>query len=455
MGTARAGTRAFEYLAAATDNSWTAAPGKNSFTTALIWALKDVVRTGSPGTTTDLITKIKTALNFPTSQKPVLMSRRNHKNRIILQPLVPIDTNLTMIIPQHLAELFDEVDPVRYLLLDLRIRPHFAHSRIRGALNLCVPSTLLKRPSFNVQKLSEVFTTDDEREKFAQWQRVNLIIVYDEQSARLENIPASGNIVNKFIAEGWQGTSYVIQGGFLETMKGFPELIDNRRTSEKEGFDESRLPEDDPDVPKPMDLKQEVLTLRFVFDNRPQLADIEGLGKELHAVVTKLNLPMSQIRWDGLTAMPHDRAYEAAKRRFMELDDDFEMPSQAKKTHRMDWSLVDIQPSARNSRIHNLVILAVDTFLKLVRKRHNKTRVDDLVISAADAFLKPVRRRRYKAARSGTRPMCVESYVGLAEKWISGALATSKILLFVLLLLRSIIVMLGSLFSSGRSTIWF
>lgn len=52
------------------------------------------------------------------------------------------------------------------LLLDLRVSTQYAKARIAGALSLCIPTTLLKRASFNVQKLAETFKDEESREKF-------------------------------------------------------------------------------------------------------------------------------------------------------------------------------------------------------------------------------------------------------------------------------------------------
>lgn len=66
--------RAFEYLGACGANKYTHPPGKNSFTTALTWALKDL-SSAPPFTTAGLVSKIKEYEGFPEGQKPVLFPR--------------------------------------------------------------------------------------------------------------------------------------------------------------------------------------------------------------------------------------------------------------------------------------------------------------------------------------------------------------------------------------------
>lgn len=81
--------RKFEYLAA-TKLDLTRAPGDDSFTSALIYALETLVEDGR-FTTVDLLKKINDAPKFPKDQDPVL-SNRNRNNtasagRIMLHPL--------------------------------------------------------------------------------------------------------------------------------------------------------------------------------------------------------------------------------------------------------------------------------------------------------------------------------------------------------------------------------
>lgn len=92
-------SRSFEYLAAST-TSKTRSPGDGSFTTALIWALKDLAGNGDPPkspshsnapkfTTTKLAARICEAPDFPNDQKPSLTSRDiDSYRRIVLAPLL-------------------------------------------------------------------------------------------------------------------------------------------------------------------------------------------------------------------------------------------------------------------------------------------------------------------------------------------------------------------------------
>lgn len=84
--------RLFEYLAATKAMGLTRVPGRDSFTSALIFALESLVTKQPEGrfTTIDLVNEIKEhAPYFPNDQEPVLSDRQDYScaGRIMLQPL--------------------------------------------------------------------------------------------------------------------------------------------------------------------------------------------------------------------------------------------------------------------------------------------------------------------------------------------------------------------------------
>jgi protein tyrosine phosphatase len=133
--------------------------------------------------------------------------------------------NPTMITPQQLSVLMETL-PTEILLLDLRVFPHFASSRIRGALNLCIPTTLLKRPSFGVQKLADTFAMEADRVEFARWRQCRHIVLYDANSVQLKDAATPVNVLKKFSTEGWKGQGIIIRGGFSAVSRAVPDLID-------------------------------------------------------------------------------------------------------------------------------------------------------------------------------------------------------------------------------------
>ena len=136
--------------------------------------------------------------------------------------------------PEGLMDLFMNRSIEEILLLDIRVFPQYSQSRIKGAMNLCIPTTLLKRPSFNVQKLADTFTKEDEKTKFARWRQIPCIIVYDASSTQLKDATACVNTLKKFTCEGWHGSTYIIKGGFAGFSKKFRDMIDIRPGNETE-----------------------------------------------------------------------------------------------------------------------------------------------------------------------------------------------------------------------------
>lgn len=154
-------------------------------------------------------------------------------------PPNPGDDGPKMISPQELVGLFN--NHVEILLLDLRVYPQFSKSRISGAINLCIPTTLLKRPAFNVQRLAETFTKENEKAKFNRWKQAKFIVVYDATSAQQRDATSSINTLKKFTNEGWNGVAAVIRGGYAGFANKFPDLIDEEPATKTEALNSKKL----------------------------------------------------------------------------------------------------------------------------------------------------------------------------------------------------------------------
>lgn len=166
--------------------------------------------------------------NIAPRHSPSPLQRSTHRADTLPSNLA--HDEFKMISPQDLVDLMDS--PSETLLLDLRVYPQFSHSRIDGAINLCIPTTLLKRPNFNVQRLSETFTKAAERTKFGRWREAKAIVVYDGGSVQLRDATSSVNTLKKFTSEGWRGSAMVIKGGFSAFATRFPHRVDKRLSSE-------------------------------------------------------------------------------------------------------------------------------------------------------------------------------------------------------------------------------
>jgi tyrosine-protein phosphatase 2/3 len=134
-------------------------------------------------------------------------------------------TGPNMVSSQHFVTLLQSL-PENVLLLDIRVAPQYTVSRIRGALNLCIPTTLMKRPSFNTQKLRDTFASDSDRETFSRWRQCSFIAVYDANSNSMKDAQNPVNVLKKFSAEGWNGQGIILKGGFIEVSKSHPSMIE-------------------------------------------------------------------------------------------------------------------------------------------------------------------------------------------------------------------------------------
>ena len=152
----------------------------------------------------------------------------------------------TMVSVSDCVEIMKSHLPQDLLILDLRVYPQYSKSRVRDAVNLCIPTTLLKRSSFNLSKLSETFTKEHEKAKFAQWRKTKFIIVYDASSLQLRDATSCVNTLKKFTTENFDGATVIVRGGFSSFAKKFPDQIDQRQACEIDGSNSSNLSIDPP-----------------------------------------------------------------------------------------------------------------------------------------------------------------------------------------------------------------
>jgi tyrosine-protein phosphatase 2/3 len=129
-----------------------------------------------------------------------------------------------LISAESLSELLASSKSI--LLLDVRPFPQYQVARIPGALTLCIPTTLLKRPSFGTQKCAETFSNPSNRGKFDTWKECEYIIAYDSSSRSLKDGATAVHTLTKFTREGWTGTAFVVSGGFNEFAKSLPGEVD-------------------------------------------------------------------------------------------------------------------------------------------------------------------------------------------------------------------------------------
>ncbi|KAJ9387803.1 hypothetical protein DTO063F5_3029 [Paecilomyces variotii] len=132
--------------------------------------------------------------------------------------LIPLD---------KFAEIMSQPDDT--LVLDVRPFPHFAQGHVRGALSLCIPTTLLKRPSFNTSKLEDTFTDQEHKQKFSRWKECSRIVVYDANTSKMQDASQLLNVLRKFSADGWAGETLILCGGFAAFSSRFPDQVEGQQ----------------------------------------------------------------------------------------------------------------------------------------------------------------------------------------------------------------------------------
>ncbi|KAL8905657.1 MAG: hypothetical protein Q9171_006587 [Xanthocarpia ochracea] len=138
----------------------------------------------------------------------------------------------TMVPALEIGQVIKDHLPPDLLILDVRVFAQYSQSRIMGALNLNLPTTLLKRPTYDVQRLAGTFTKAEEKAKFDQWGDTKVIIVYDANSSHLKDATTCVNTLKKFTKEGWEGSTLIVKGGFASFSKHCPDMIGRGAGSE-------------------------------------------------------------------------------------------------------------------------------------------------------------------------------------------------------------------------------
>ncbi|KAJ3724323.1 hypothetical protein DFJ43DRAFT_1003066, partial [Lentinula guzmanii] len=140
-------------------------------------------------------------------------------------------------------DLLPLINSTSALVID--IRPHAAYSsaRIPTALSLSVPSTLLKRPLFSLDRLGAMLPSSSARARFTEWPKFATIVVYDVDSTGSPSLPEGSNILGllrKFSNDAaYSGNTLLwLKGGFQRVWRECRDLVDFRPPEPE--------PEDDP-----------------------------------------------------------------------------------------------------------------------------------------------------------------------------------------------------------------
>lgn len=156
--------------------------------------------------------------NVLSSNPPTQPKTESHHGRLEGTSLIP-----AIQLKQMMEESESNSD---LLILDIRVSQQYFQARIKGALNLCTPTTLLKRATFNLQRLQQTFQNPADKERFSQWASTKNLVVYDSHSADQRDAVSCMNMVKKFTNEGYKGGTFILRGGFKAFHEKYPELVE-------------------------------------------------------------------------------------------------------------------------------------------------------------------------------------------------------------------------------------
>ncbi|KAK4705633.1 tyrosine-protein phosphatase 2/3, partial [Phenoliferia sp. Uapishka_3] len=101
------------------------------------------------------------------------------------------------------------------LILDLRPHSAWVNCRARASVNICVPSTLLRRPNHGVEQIAAALSTTD-RAEFQRWTSPGItVIVLDGESTSLVDKGGIASLLAKFVKAGFTGKLGWVRGGFV------------------------------------------------------------------------------------------------------------------------------------------------------------------------------------------------------------------------------------------------
>ncbi|KNZ78204.1 Receptor-type tyrosine-protein phosphatase zeta [Termitomyces sp. J132] len=140
------------------------------------------------------------------------------------------------VLPIDLPAILD--DP-RTLVLD--IRPHAAHAdaRLPRALSLSVPSTLLKRPLFSLERLAEMLHSSAARHRFLAFNDSARILVYDADSNIINESSNIYGLLRKFRSAHFTGDLIWLRGGFQAVWREHRQLVDSGPQPEEHDDDDT------------------------------------------------------------------------------------------------------------------------------------------------------------------------------------------------------------------------
>ncbi|KAI9278051.1 hypothetical protein BY458DRAFT_503651 [Sporodiniella umbellata] len=132
------------------------------------------------------------------------------------------DQSLDLVSTTDLNQILS-TNPTRLLLIDVRSETHYAKSHILSAIHITIPSILLKRPNYTLDKVTASLKDKESIGQFERWSSAACIVFYDHTSHDSGSASITASLLaKKFKQHRYHGTLAYLQGGFEEFQKAYP-----------------------------------------------------------------------------------------------------------------------------------------------------------------------------------------------------------------------------------------
>ncbi|ODV92038.1 hypothetical protein CANCADRAFT_55782 [Tortispora caseinolytica NRRL Y-17796] len=113
------------------------------------------------------------------------------------------------------------------LLIDLRPLSRFLAGHIKTAINICMPSTLLRRNNVTADSmLATVSHSSRTSAHDPNWMKSEIIILYDTEARKIAHSSLLYAVASKFRRSGYTGTIAYLIGGYAMFSRQYPDMIE-------------------------------------------------------------------------------------------------------------------------------------------------------------------------------------------------------------------------------------
>ncbi|KAI9105798.1 Rhodanese-like domain-containing protein [Phlyctochytrium arcticum] len=188
----------------------------------------------SPNTTTGIRTTTTTTLLTPAAHQPppgtLNLTNTPSLSSTSSTPAAPTET-MAEFTPDQLAQLLvaqQKQQQQKLLILDMRMYNQYSSSRITSAVNVCIPTTLLKRPALKPDKLFDTLGSDHAKSILKDWSTADLLVLYDDSTFLGPLSPLSLLSKKLLLSSSASGPRVAwLKGGFTAFQQSHPSLCES------------------------------------------------------------------------------------------------------------------------------------------------------------------------------------------------------------------------------------